>query len=132
MQTEKTMKTVIETKKAPAPVGPYSQALEIDGTLYCSGQIAIVPETGEILTGDIVLQTKQVMKNVEAVLKEADYTWADVIKSTIYLTNMADFQKVNEVYATYFVAPFPARSTVAVSALPKGVTVEIEFLARKA
>lgn len=126
------MKTVIETKKAPAPVGPYSQALEIDGTLYCSGQIAIVPETGEILTGDIVLQTKQVMKNVEAVLKEADYTWADVIKSTIYLTNMADFQKVNEVYATYFVAPFPARSTVAVSALPKGVTVEIEFLARKA
>lgn len=126
------MKTVIETKKAPPPVGPYSQALEVDGTLYCSGQIAIVPETGAILTGDIVEQTKQVMKNIEAVLKEADYTWSDVIKTTIFLTNLGDFQKVNEIYATYFTIPFPARSTVEVSALPKGVNVEIEILARKA
>ncbi len=125
------MKKVIETKSAPAPVGPYSQALEVDGTLYCSGQIPIVPETGEVLTGDIVEQTKQVMKNAEAVLKQADYSWQDVIKSTIFLTDLGDFQKVNEVYATYFAEPFPARSCVQVAALPKGVNVEVELLARK-
>ena len=126
------MKKVIETKNAPAPVGPYSQALEVDGTLYCSGQIPIVPESGEILTGDIVEQTKQVMKNAEAVLKEADYSWKDIIKSAIFLTDLGDFQKVNEVYASYFAEPFPARSCVQVAALPKGVNVEIEFLAKKA
>lgn len=126
------MKKVIETTNAPAPVGPYSQALEVDGTLYCSGQIPIVPETGELLTGDIVEQAKQVMKNAEAVLKEADYSWGDVIKSAIFLTDLSDFQKVNEVYASYFVEPFPARSCVQVAALPKGVNVEIEFLAKKA
>ena len=126
------MKKVIETTNAPAPVGPYSQALEVDGTLYCSGQIPIVPETGDILTGDITEQAKQVMKNAEAVLKEADYTWGDVIKASIFLTDLGDFQKVNEVYASYLTAPFPARSCVQVSALPKGVNVEIELLARKA
>ena len=126
------MKKVIETTSAPAPVGPYSQALEVDGTLYCSGQIPIVPETGDILTGDIQEQTEQVMKNAEAVLKEADFSWGDVIKSTIFLTDLGDFQKVNEIYATYFSIPFPARSCVQVSALPKGVNVEVELLARKA
>ena len=126
------MKKVIETKSAPAPVGPYSQALEVEGTLYCSGQIPIVPETGDILIGDIQEQAKQVMKNAEAVLKEADFSWGDVIKSTIFLTDLGDFQKVNEVYATYFSKPFPARSCVQVSALPKGVNVEVELLARKA
>lgn len=126
------MKKVIETKNAPAPVGPYSQALEVDGTLYCSGQIPIIPETGEILTGDVVEQAKQVMKNAEAVLKEADYTWGDVIKAGIFLTDLGDFQKVNEVYASYLAEPFPARSCVQVAALPKGVNVEIEFMARKA
>jgi 2-iminobutanoate/2-iminopropanoate deaminase len=126
------MKKVIETKSAPAPVGPYSQALEVDGTLYCSGQIPIVPETGELLTGDIQEQAKQVMKNAEAVLKQADYSWGDVIKSSIFLTDLGDFQKVNEIYASYFKEPFPARSCVQVAALPKGVNVEIEFLARKA
>ena len=90
------MKKVIETKNARAPVGPYSQALIVDGTLYCSGQIPIVPETGDILTGDIQEQTKQVMKNAEAVLKEADYSWSDVIKTTIFLTDLGDFGKVNE------------------------------------
>lgn len=126
------MKKVIETTNAPAPVGPYSQALEVDGTLYCSGQIPIIPETGEILTGEITEQAKQVMKNAEAVLKEADYSWGDIIKASIFLTDLGDFQKVNAVYASYLSAPFPARSCVQVSALPKGVNVEIEFLARKA
>ena len=125
------MKKVIETKSAPAPVGPYSQALEVDGTLYCSGQIPIVPETGDILTGDIQEQTRQVMKNAEAVLKEADYTWRDVIKCTIFLTDLGDFAKVNEIYATYFEQPFPTRSCVQVSALPKAVNVEVEIIARK-
>lgn len=125
------MKKVIETKSAPAPVGPYSQALEVDGTLFCSGQIPIVPETGDILTGDIQEQTKQVMKNAEEVLKAADYSWKDVIKSTIFLTDLGDFQKVNEIYATYFEEPFPARSCIQVAALPKGVNVEVELLARK-
>ncbi len=125
------MKKVIETKSAPAPVGPYSQALEVDGTLFCSGQIPIVPETGDILTGDIQEQTKQVMQNAEEVLKAADYSWKDVIKSTIFLTDLNDFQKVNEIYATYFEEPFPARSCIQVAALPKGVNVEVELLARK-
>jgi 2-iminobutanoate/2-iminopropanoate deaminase len=125
------MKKVIETKNAPAPVGPYSQALELDGTLYCSGQIPIVPESGAILTGDISEQAKQVMKNIEAVLKAADYKWSHVIKSMIFLTDLNDFQKVNEIYASYLTAPFPARSCVQVSALPKGVNVEIEVLAKK-
>lgn len=126
------MKRAVETKNAPAPVGPYSQALEVDGTLYCSGQIPIIPETGEILTGDIQEQAKQVMKNAEAVLKEADYTWKDIIKASIFLTDLNDFGKVNEIYASYLSEPFPARSCVQVAALPKGVNVEIEFLAKKA
>ncbi len=126
------MKKVIETKDAPSPVGPYSQALEVDGTLYCSGQIPLNPATGEILTGAIEEQTQLVMKNAEAVLKQADYTWGDVIKATIFLTDLNDFGKVNEIYASYLQDPFPARSCVQVAALPKGVNVEMEFLARKA
>ncbi len=122
---------VIQTLHAPEPVGPYSQALEVDGILHCSGQIPIVPETGDILTGSIEDQTKQVMKNVKAVLKEAGYSFPDVVKTTIFLTNLNDFQKVNEIYATYFTPPFPARSCVQVAALPKGVDVEVEILAKK-
>ncbi len=125
------MKKAIETKLAPEPVGPYSQAIEVDGTLYCSGQIAIVPATGEVLTGDIEKQTLQVMTNAEAVLKAADYKWSDVVKTTIFLTDLKDFQKVNALYSKYFTAPFPARSTVQVSALPKGVNVEVELIAKK-
>ncbi len=125
------MKKAIETNLAPAPVGPYSQAIQVGGTLYCSGQIPIVPATGEILTGDIEKQTLQVMANAEAVLKAADYNWSDVIKSAIFLTDLGDFQKVNAIYAQYFKAPYPARSCVQVSALPKGVNVEIEFIAQK-
>ncbi len=126
------MKRVIETKLAPAPVGPYSQAVEVDGTLYCSGQIAIDPETNQVLTGDVRTQAERVMKNINAVLKSAEMSFADVVKTTIYLTNMADFAAVNEVYAQYFKAHFPARSTVAVAGLPKGVNVEIEVLAKRA
>jgi len=125
------MKKIIETAKAPAPVGPYSQAILIDGFLYCSGQIPIVPETGEILTGDISEQTRQVMKNAEEVLKEADFHWGDVIKTAIFLTDLGDFNAVNTVYAEYFKTNPPARSCVQVSALPKGVNVEIEIIARK-
>lgn len=123
------MKKVVRTDKAPEPVGPYSQALEAGGVLFCSGQIPMVPETGDILTGSVEDQTKQVMKNVEAVLKEAGYGFSDVVKTTIFLTDLDDFQKVNEIYSTYFNPPFPARSCVQVAALPKGVDVEIEVLA---
>ena len=125
------MRKAIKIEKAPQPIGPYSQALEVDGVLYCSGQIPMVPETGEILTGDIVEQTKQVMKNAEEILKQAGYGFSDVIKSTIFLTDLENFQKVNEVYASCFEPPFPARSCVQVAALPKGVGLEVELLARK-
>ena len=127
------MKKVIQTTKAPEPVGPYSQALRIGGFLYCSGQIPLAPETGEVLSsGSIELQTKQVMKNIEAVLEEAGLGFSDVIKNTIFLTDLGDFQKVNGIYSTYFTPPFPARSCVQVSALPKGVSVEIEAIAYSA
>ena len=125
------MKEIIETKKAPAPVGPYSQAVEVDGTLFCSGQIPLNPETGELELGDIQNQTKLVMKNVEAVLSEADYKLTDVVKTSISLTDLGDFARVNEIYASYFTTEPPARSCVQVAALPKGVNVEIEVLARK-
>ena len=129
MVTEKSMKKVIQTARAPEPVGPYSQALKIGDVLYCSGQISIVPETGDVLTGSIEDQVKQVMKNIGAVLKEAGCSFSNIIKTTIFLTNLDDFQRVNEIYATYFNPPFPARSCVQVAALPKGVDVEIEVLA---
>lgn len=124
-------KRIIETKSAPAPVGPYSQAVEIGDTLYCSGQIAIDPTTGEVLTGDVKVQTERVMKNIEAVLAAASLNFSNVVKTTIYLINMADFAQVNEVYGRYFKSSPPARSTVAVSGLPKGVSVEIEVLAKR-
>lgn len=126
------MKTFIETDKAPAPVGPYSQAVLIDGFLYCSGQIPIVPESGELLTGAIESQALQVMKNIGAVLDEAGFAFKDVIKTAIFLTDLGDFSKVNAIYADYFSVNPPARSCVQVAALPKGVNVEIEVIARKA
>ncbi|MBY0315464.1 MAG: RidA family protein [Bdellovibrionales bacterium] len=125
------MKKVIHTAKAPAPVGPYSQAIEVNNTLYCSGQIAIVPETNEVNTGSVESQTQQVMKNIQAVLEGGGYTWDHVIKTTIFLTNMQDFATVNAIYGTYFKELPPARSTVQVSALPKGVNVEIEVIASR-
>ena len=125
------MKKIIETKSAPAPVGPYSQAVESHGFLFCSGQIAIDPSSNEVLTGGVDQQTRRVMENIKSVLAAADLNFEHVIKTTIYLTDMNDFGKVNEVYSGYFKSQFPARSTVAVAGLPKGVNVEIEVLARR-
>lgn len=125
------MKTIIMTDKAPAPVGPYSQAVESGGFLFCSGQIAINPENNQVLTGPVEEQTKQVLENIKAVLTKAGMGFQNVVKTTIYLINMNDFTTVNDVYARYFTEQPPARSTVAVSALPKGVHVEIEVLAKR-
>ena len=125
------MKKVIKTEKAPNPVGPYSQAIEIGALLFCSGQIAIVPETDQVLTGDIEAQTRQVMKNIDAVLNKAGYSWNHIVKTTIFMTNLGDFAKVNAIYAEAFKELPPARSTVQVAALPKGVNVEIEVIAHK-
>lgn len=123
------MKRIHRTDKAPAPVGPYSQAVEANGFLFCSGQIAIDPKSGEVFLGDIREQTKRVMSNVRAVLEAANLNFSHVVKSTIFLTNMNDFSHVNEVYASFFPDQPPARSTVAVAGLPKGVHVEIEVVA---
>ena len=124
-------KRIHVTEKAPAPVGPYSQAVEIDGMIYCSGQIPLDAASGDLLTGDIQEQTEKVMKNIEAVLEGADLNFDNVIKTAIFLTDMGDFARVNEVYASYFKSSPPARSCVEVSGLPKGVNVEIEVIAKR-
>lgn len=125
------MKSILYTEKAPKPVGPYSQAVESGGFLFCSGQIAINPETNQVFTGPIEEQAKQVLENIRAVLTAAGMTFQNVVKTTIYLVKMDDFNAVNEVYARYFSEQPPARSTIAVAALPKGVHVEIEVLAKR-
>ncbi|WP_413294078.1 RidA family protein [Bdellovibrio sp. HCB185ZH] len=125
------MKKVIHTDNAPKAVGPYSQAVAMGDFLFCSGQISIDPKTNEVFTGDIKTQTEMVMKNVEAVLAANNMNFSNVVKTTIFLTNMADFATVNEIYAKSFTAAPPARSTVAVAALPKGVNVEVEVLAHR-
>jgi 2-iminobutanoate/2-iminopropanoate deaminase len=125
------MKKVIHTDNAPKAVGPYSQAVAMGDFLFCSGQISIDPKTNEVFTGDIKTQTEMVMKNVEAVLAANNMNFTNVVKTTIFLTNMADFATVNEIYAKAFTAAPPARSTVAVAALPKGVNVEVEVLAHR-
>lgn len=126
------MKKIIETPNAPAPIGPYSQAVLYNDTLYTSGQIAIDPATGNLVSGDITEETKQVMKNIGAVLKEAGMSFEDVLKTTIFIKDMNDFQKINSVYGSFFnEATAPARETVEVARLPKDVNVEISVLARK-
>ncbi len=125
------MKTVIRTDKAPAPVGPYSQAIEAGGFLFCSGQIAIDPKTNQVHNGPIEEQATMVLENISAVLQQAGMTFQNVVKTTIYLINMNDFAAVNEIYSKYFKETPPARSTVAVSGLPKGVHVEIEVIAKR-
>ncbi len=125
------MKTIIRTDRAPAPVGPYSQAVDAGGFVFCSGQIAIDPRTNVVHNGPIEEQAKIVMENIKAVLNEAGLSFGNIVKTTIYLINMNDFAAVNEVYAKYFTEQPPARSTVAVSGLPKGVHVEIEVLAKR-
>ncbi len=125
------MKAIISTNKAPKAVGPYSQAVKMGDFLFCSGQISINPETNEVFTGDIKTQTQMVLKNIEGVLTAANLGFENIIKTTIFLTDMNDFAVVNEIYASAFKAEPPARSTVAVLALPKGVNVEIEVIAHK-
>lgn len=126
------MKIIIETPNAPSPIGPYSQAILYDDTLYASGQIAIDPVTGKLIEGNIEKETEQVMKNIGAILEQAGMGFSDVVKSTIFIKNMNHFQKINQVYGTFFdEAIAPARETVEVSALPKNVNVEISVLARK-
>lgn len=124
-------KRIITTPNAPAPIGPYSQAVLVNGTLYCSGQIAINPKTGEMTQENIVQETVQVMENIRAVLNEADMDFGHVVKTTIFLSDMALFQEVNAVYSEYFTNDFPARETVAVKGLPKNANVEISVVAVK-
>ena len=123
------MKKTIHTDHAPKAVGPYSQAVHMGEFLFCSGQIAIDPKTQDVFTGDIRKQTEMVLNNIEAVLKQAHLNFSHIVKTTIFLTSMNDFAAVNEVYATRFPSNPPARSTIAVVGLPKGVNVEIEVLA---
>lgn len=125
------MKKVISTQNAPAAIGPYSQAIEVNGMVYCSGQIPINPQTGEVVDGGIVEQTQQSLANVKAILQEAGLEMSSVVKTTVLLANIEDFAKMNEVYASAFEAPYPARSTFAVKDLPKGVLVEIEVIAAR-
>ena len=122
-------KEIISTAAAPKAVGPYSQAVKANGFLYVSGQLPIVPETGEFVSDDVVEQAEQSLKNIEAILKEAGMTFDNVIKATVFLTDIADFAKVNEVYAKFFKAPYPARSAFSITALPKGAREEIEVIA---
>lgn len=121
----------IYTKKAPDAIGPYSQAIEVDGFVYTSGQIPVNPETGELITGDIKKATHQSIKNVQAILEECGLTLNDVVKSMIFITNMDDFGVINEVYGEYFNEHKPARSCVQVAKLPKGAEIEIEVVAKK-
>lgn len=125
------MKRIIATGKAPAAIGPYSQAVEVNGTLYISGQVPLIAETMKIVEGGITEQTQQVMKNIEAILSEAGYSFADVVKSTCLLSDMANFKAMNEVYGECYQVNPPARAAFAVKELPLGVMVEIETIAVK-
>lgn len=125
------MKTIINTNNAPAPIGPYSQAVAANGLLFVSGQIPSNPKTGEIIATGITDETTMVMENLKAILTEAGVGFDSIIKTTIFLTDMQTFAQVNEIYGSYFTANFPARETVQVSALPKGVNVEISVIALK-
>ena len=125
------MKTAISTTQAPAAIGPYSQAIEANGTIYVSGQLPINPATGEFAEGGIKELTAQSLTNIKNILAEAGLTMAKVVKTSVFLADMADFAEMNEVYAQFFSAPFPARSAVAVKTLPKNARVEIECIAVK-
>ena len=124
-------KKIIFTNNAPTPIGPYSQAVTFGGLLYVSGQIALDPTTGNLVEGDITAETKQVMENIKAILEEANCGFGDILKTTIFLMDMAQFGKVNEIYGSYFSENPPARETIQVAGLPKGVQVEISIIAGK-
>lgn len=125
------MKKIISTNQAPAAVGPYSQAVEVNNTLYVSGQIPVNPATGKIVEGGIKEQTEQVLKNIGAILKAAGYSYSDVVKSTCFLSDIANFKAMNEVYGIYYAENSPARAAYAVKDLPMGVMVEIDAIAAK-
>jgi 2-iminobutanoate/2-iminopropanoate deaminase len=126
------MKSIVHTDKAPAPIGPYSQAVLTGNMLFISGQIAIDPATNQLINGSIGDEAQQVMKNLEALLSASDLSFESVVKATIFLSDMNHFAEVNEIYGSYFISNFPARETVAVLGLPKNVNVEISMIAVKA
>src|SRR5262249_1594470 len=126
------MKKPISTREAPAAIGPYSQAMRSGRFLFCSGQIPLDPRSGELVSGDIATQTRRVLDNVAAILRTEGLTFENVVKTTVFLTNLGDFQTVNETYGSYFKHDPPAPSTVPVSALPRGANVEIEVIAAAA
>jgi 2-iminobutanoate/2-iminopropanoate deaminase len=123
------MKKIIATSEAPAAVGPYSQAVAVGNLLFCAGQIPLDPATGELVGADVTGQTERVCENIDAVLKANGMTFANVVKTTVFLTDLANFAAMNAVYAKYFTEPFPARSTIQVTGLPRGAQVEIEVTA---
>ncbi|MCF8363907.1 MAG: RidA family protein [Prolixibacteraceae bacterium] len=125
------MKQIIQTSNAPAAVGPYSQAVEVNGMLFISGQVPINPESGELVQPDIVLQTQQVLENIGAILEKAGYSYASVVKTTCLLSDMENFKAMNGVYATFFTGQQPARAVFAVKGLPLGALIEIEAIAIK-
>lgn len=125
------MKKIISTDKAPAAIGPYSQAVEVNGMIFTSGVIPIDPATGELVSGGIEVQAEQAIGNLAALLKEAGSSTSQVVKTTVFIKDMNDFAKVNEIYAKYFTSDFPARSCVEVARLPKDVLIEIEAIAEK-
>lgn len=128
-QSNRMSKQVIKTANAPAPIGPYNQAIKANGFVFLSGQVAFDPASGALVQDSIAAETHQVMKNIEAVLKEAKLSFDHIVKTTIFLSDMQLFAEVNEVYGTYFNGDFPARETVAVKGLPRGVNVEISMTA---
>jgi len=122
-------KQIIQSSKVPTPIGPYSQAVIANGFLFASGQVAFNPATGELVLTDIQAETRQVMENIKAILEEAKLSFANVVKTSIFLSDMQLFAQVNEVYGSYFTADFPARETVAVKTLPRNVNIEISITA---
>jgi 2-iminobutanoate/2-iminopropanoate deaminase len=122
-------KTIIRPKNSPPAVGPYNHAVRVGDMLFCAGQIPIDPKTGNLVEGDVKAQTTQVLENVKAILEDQKLTFNNVVKTTVFLTNLADFASMNEVYSKYFTADHPARSTIQVAALPKNASVEIEVVA---
>jgi 2-iminobutanoate/2-iminopropanoate deaminase len=122
-------KLIIRPAGAAAPVGPYNQAVRVGDLLFCAGQIPLDPATGKLVTGDVKAQTRQVLENIKAILQDQGLSFGQVVKTTVFLANLGEFTAMNEVYAEYFIADYPARSTVQVAALPRGAAVEIEAIA---
>jgi 2-iminobutanoate/2-iminopropanoate deaminase len=122
-------KTVVTPSKAAAPGGPYSHAVRVGDLLFCAGQIPLIPESGHLIAGDIRAQTQRVLENINIILEDQGLSFKNVVKTTVFLTNLADFANMNETYARFFTRDFPARTTVQVAALPRGAAIEIEAIA---